>query len=75
MFLPNAPQRYDPNDLQDVFNELMREDKRNQKIDQDIVVLGAGASIQARRIVLVSADGTQYKLQVSNAGVLSAVAI
>lgn len=75
MRLPNAPVKYSQHDLQDSFDLLERQDARNQKKDQDIEVPGAGASIKARRIVLISADGTRYKLEVANGGALSAVAI
>lgn len=66
MKLPPAPERYDRQHLTTVQNELAREDLRNRKRGQHIEM---GLT---EFVVLLSPNGTRYKLTVSNAGVLSA---
>ncbi len=50
--------------------EIDREDKRNQKIGADIVSNG-DATVKGPRLIIVSPNGTRYRVLVSNAGALS----
>jgi hypothetical protein len=59
---------YDPQDQAQLRRALEREDKNNRKITADV-------EVGANRLVLKSPNGARWSITVSNAGVLSAVAL
>lgn len=69
MKLPFAGDRYDKDHMNRLGAELEREDRRNRKIGTSIELVGA------ELLILRSPDGSRFKITVSNAGVLSAVAL
>jgi len=67
MNLPNATATYDQANEQQARRVLTQEDNKNFKQGKDILLV-------RERIVLLSPDGTEWALAVSNAGVVSATA-
>lgn len=65
MKLPKAPPQYDPRD-QDVVRSSMERLAREKHSTNADLELGLG------RLILESPNGTKYKIEVSNAGALSA---
>ena len=59
---------YDPQDQAQLRRALEREDKNNRKTTTDV-------EVGANRLVLKSPNGARWSVTVSNAGVLSAVAL
>jgi hypothetical protein len=68
MRLPRPAPRYDLHDQAEFRTALERADNANHKRNSDV-------EIGAARLILTSPNGTRYALAVSNAGVLTAVAI
>lgn len=69
MSLSRAPSRYDPRDQDRLRNDLERMDGLNRKVGQDVEVAGS------ERLILASPDGSRWEIAVSDAGVVSAVAL
>lgn len=69
MNLARSPDKYDRAADQQMREELRREDVLNFKRGQDVRLE------QGERLVLRSPNGTAFKIEVDNAGVLSATAI
>lgn len=69
MNLAPAPERYDRAQEQRTREETRRADEENFKRGRDLFL------VQGERLVLKSPDGTQWKIEVDNAGVISATAI
>ena len=69
MSLSRAPVSYSGEEQDRIRAEIARMDGRTRKKGQDIEVAGT------ERLILSSVNGTRFKLVVSNAGALSAVAI
>jgi hypothetical protein len=67
MNLPRPEAQYDYANEAQSRAEIGREDSRNQKRGQDY-------NLGPNLAVIVSPDGTRYRIVVSNAGVLSTVA-
>ena len=61
MQLPKAPAQYDGADQARLRGMLEREDKKNQKVSGDIV--------------LVAIDGSRWKLIVDTSGILSTISV
>lgn len=68
MKLPAPSNAYSRADQQEVRRQVELEDQQNHKRNRD-VELGVG------RLILTSPNGTRYAITVSNAGVISAVAV
>lgn len=68
MKLAPAPDRYDVQRQSALQSELTREDNRNRKKGEHIELV-------SEFLILRSPDGSRFKLTVSNAGALSAVAL
>ncbi len=66
--LPQPMSAYDKSNEQQARNLMEQADRQNQKRTADIEVDG-------RLLVLISPNGTRYSVVVSNAGVLSTVAL
>jgi hypothetical protein len=69
MNLQPAPPHYSRDDQQTARRELQRADRENFKKLQDVRLENG------ERLILKSANGTLYAVVVSNAGVLSTVAV
>lgn len=65
MNLPSAPTLYDPSNERQTRATLEREDARNFKKGEEIRLA------RGERLILKSADGTEWAIGVTNAGVLS----
>ena len=65
MNLPKAPQAYDANNEQAVRSQLEAEDLRNLKKNTDI---NLGPNTVG--LILVSANGTRWRLTIDNTGAL-----
>ena len=74
MNLPKPESAYSPQNEAAARAEIEREDKRNMKTGADIACSGSTAESHPR-LILVSPDGTRYRILVSNAGALSTVAV
>lgn len=68
MKLPIAPTGYSAADQRELRRTLEVEDAGNHKRNRDVEI-GVG------RLILTSPNGTRYSITVSNAGVISAVAV
>lgn len=68
MNIQQAPARYDPSYHNKANAELAREDRGNRKTNSDI-------ELWKDRLILRSPDGSRFVVVVSNAGVLSTVAL
>lgn len=68
MKLTNAPASYSQRDQQDVRRTMELEDQQNHKRNRDV-------EIGEARLILTSPNGTRYSISVSNAGVISTVAV
>ena len=66
MILPPVPNDYDPGVQTVMQDELRKADSQNLKMDKDNFFTNGSLCLQ-------SADGSWFKLSVSNAGALSAV--
>lgn len=64
--VPDAPPQYSQSDQQRVRTAMDKADKANLKQGKDVFL------VQGERLVIKSPNGTQYKIVVSDAGVLSA---
>lgn len=69
MNLQPPPLGYDPSFENERNRNLEAEDLMNRKKRQDVEVA------QNERLILSSPNGTRYKIEVSNAGVLSATSL
>ena len=69
MKLPSPPQQYDPNYEGEKNRILEQSDVQNIKRLVDVEV------VSPQRLILRSPNGTQWKLVVSNLGVLTATAL
>lgn len=69
MNLSTAPGKYDARDEAETRAEIMREDGKNQKKNEDVYL------VRGRRLILQSPDGSQFTLTVANDGTLSATAL
>lgn len=74
MNLPAPPREYNQSDIAQTRDALVREDGRNYKKGTELQFNGDSAAA-GPKFVIVSANGTRYRLLVSNAGVLSTVAL
>jgi hypothetical protein len=63
-----------PGQAYDAFNEQRFRDETKRELDRRLVV-GRDIEVGQGRVILISPNGTRYALTVSNAGVLSAVAV
>ena len=61
-------QEYAALNLQQLADEITKQQERTQKADRDIV-------IEERSIILRSPDGTYYKISVANGGALSTTSL
>lgn len=68
MKLPAPSSGYSRADQQEVRRQIELEDQQNHKRNRDVEI-GVG------RLILTSPNGTRYSIVVSNAGVISAVAV
>jgi hypothetical protein len=68
MNLPTPSIQYSEKDQSQTRNILELEDRNNHKRNRDV-------EIGTSRLILTSPNGTRYKVEVSNAGALSAAAI
>ena len=68
MILPNAAAKYSRDGQNRLQSLIEQADRENRKQGRDIEVYPA-------RIILTSPNGTRYRIDVSNAGALSAVAV
>ena len=68
MKLPPAPSAYSRLDQTDVRRQIELAEQQNHKRNRDVEVGSA-------RLILTSPNGTRYSITVSNAGVISAVAV
>lgn len=68
MKLTLAPDKYDRTDQTRLRTAIEHEDARNRKKGVDLEIV-------AERLILRSPNGTRYKITVSDAGALSAVAL
>lgn len=69
MTLPYAPPKYDQADQAKVRTLIERRDKQNRKRGQDLEIAGA------ERLIKASPNGSRWEIVVSDAGVVSAVAL
>lgn len=69
MILQPPPLGYDSSFENERNRELESEDRLNRKKRQDVEIAAS------ERLILSSPNGTRYKIEVSNAGVLSATSI
>lgn len=69
MSLPRAPGAYSKEDQDRFRKTLDQRDTQNRKKQQDVEVAGT------ERLILSSPNGSRFNIVVSNAGVLSAVAL
>jgi hypothetical protein len=74
MNLPKPPRDYGQNDQAQTRDLVAREDARNVKKGADLEFNG-DAAVAGPRLILVSPNGTRFRLLVSNAGALSTVAV
>lgn len=68
MKLPSAPSTYSRLDQLELRRQLELSEQQNHKRNRDV-------EIGAARLILTSPNGTRYSITVSNAGVISAVAV
>ena len=68
MRLPDVPNSYLSSRERERNRTLEREDRRNQKVEQDVDIGGA-------RLVITSPDGTRFSITVSNGGTIAATSI
>jgi hypothetical protein len=68
MRLPLVPSSYSIADQREMRRTLELDDSKNHKRGSDVEI-GVG------RLILTSPNGTRYSITVSNAGVISAVAV
>jgi hypothetical protein len=68
MNLPTPSIQYSEKDQAQTRNILELEDRNNHKRNRDV-------EIGTSRLILTSPNGTRYKIEVSNAGALSATSI
>lgn len=68
MKLPIAPGAYSRLDQVDLRRQLELAEQQNHKRNRDV-------EVGAARLILTSPNGTRYSITVSNAGVISAVAV
>lgn len=68
MKLPTPSRGYSRDDQQEVRRQVELADMQNHKRNRDI-------EVGAARLILSSPNGTRYSIEVSNAGVISAVAV
>jgi hypothetical protein len=68
MNLPTPSLQYSEKDQVQTRNILELEDRNNHKRNRDV-------EIGTSRLILTSPNGTRYKVEVSNAGTLSATSI
>ncbi len=66
--LPTPAFAYDPRDQAQLRRALEREDRNNRKSNADV-------EVGANRLVLKSPNGARWSITVSNAGVVSALAL
>ena len=69
--LPQATAAYDFASTSQLINELEIRDGQSFKVGERMELNGQDDT----QVVLVSADGTKYRIEVSNAGVLSTTAV
>jgi hypothetical protein len=74
MRLSDPPFGYSKTDQAEMRRELMGADARNLKKGEDATYSG-DANKTAPRLIIVSPNGTRYRLLVDNAGALSTVAV
>ena len=67
MNLGKAPTTYSDRDQNDIRSTIVREDKRNRKVGQDV-------EVGEERFILRSPDGTRWYLTASDLGVLTLTA-
>lgn len=68
MNLGKAPPTYSDRDQNDIRATIVREDKRNRKVGQDV-------EVGEERFILRSPDGTRWYLTASDLGVLTLTAV
>lgn len=68
MNLGKAPAAYSDRDQNDIRSTIVREDKRNRKVRQDV-------EVGEERFILRSPDGTRWYLTASDLGVLTLTAV
>lgn len=68
MNLGKAPAAYSDRDQNDIRSTIVREDKRNRKVGQDV-------EVGEERFILRSPDGTRWYLTASDLGVLTLTAV
>ncbi len=68
MNLGKAPATYSDRDQNDIRSTIVREDKRNRKVGQDV-------EVGEERFILRSPDGTRWYLTASDLGVLTLTAV
>lgn len=66
--LPRPPGTYDAGEQAQLRRALEQEDRNNRKIGTDV-------EVGAQRLVLKSPNGARWSIAVSNAGVITAVAL
>jgi len=69
--LPQATAAYDFTSTSQLINELEIRDGQTFKVGERMELNGQDDT----QVILVSADGTKYRIEVSNAGVLSTTAV
>lgn len=67
MNLGKAPATYSDRDQNDIRSTIVREDKRNRKVGQDV-------EVGEERFILRSPDGSRWYLTASDLGVLTLTA-
>jgi hypothetical protein len=72
--LPTPGTAYDAGNEAQARNIIRQEDGRNQKRGSDAQFNG-DATITGPKLIIVSPNGTRYRVLVNNAGTLSTVAI
>ncbi len=75
MEIPRPPAKYDEADQANVRQIIAEADDDNLKRDADLEFSGDVAIIDRPRLVMVSADGTRWRVDIDNAGALSATAL
>jgi hypothetical protein len=75
MDIPRPPSTYDEADQAQLRQIIEDADAENVKRDTDMEFSGDDAITDRPRLVLLSADGTRWRITVDNAGAVSAAAL
>lgn len=75
MDIPRPPSAYDEHDQAQLRQLIEEADGENLKRDTDLEFSGDNAITDRPRLVILSADGTRWRITIDNAGALSADAL